>query len=121
MDERERKARKSFFHLECLYTSEWFYFQLSITFSANKIVTRQCYTEKKNWVWHPSFSIGKATNLKNKKSSENKGGNHSKNNLLCYACRCLTGCPPRDIPKVVSFGWGDAEIRNLKVQGTQGF
>jgi hypothetical protein len=22
MDERERKARKSFFHLECLYTSE---------------------------------------------------------------------------------------------------
>jgi hypothetical protein len=34
-------------------------------------------------------------------------------------CRCLTGFPPRDIPKVVSFGWEDAEIRNSKVQGTQ--
>jgi hypothetical protein len=34
-------------------------------------------------------------------------------------CRCLTGCPPRDMPKVVNFGWGDAEIRNSKVQGTQ--
>jgi hypothetical protein len=27
----------------------------------------------------------------------------------------LTGCPPRDIPKVVSFGRGDVEIRNSKV------
>jgi hypothetical protein len=34
-------------------------------------------------------------------------------------CRCLTGCPPKGIPTVVSFGWGDAEIRNSKVQGTQ--
>jgi hypothetical protein len=23
---------------------------------------------------------------------------------LLWECRCLTGCPPRDIPKVVSFG-----------------
>jgi hypothetical protein len=24
--------------------------------------------------------------------------------VVCKYCRCLTGCPPRDIPKVVSFG-----------------
>jgi hypothetical protein len=35
------------------------------------------------------------------------------------SCRCLTGCPPRGIPKVVDFGWGNTEIRNSKVQGTQ--
>jgi hypothetical protein len=34
-------------------------------------------------------------------------------------CRCLTGCPARDIPKMVSFGLSNAEIRNSKVQGTQ--
>jgi hypothetical protein len=39
--------------------------------------------------------------------------------LKTARCRCLTGCPPRDIPKVVSFGLRDAEIRNSKVQGTQ--
>jgi hypothetical protein len=34
-------------------------------------------------------------------------------------CRYFTGCPPRDMLKVVSFTWGDAEIRNSKVQETQ--
>jgi hypothetical protein len=24
--------------------------------------------------------------------------------MMSTCCRCLTGCPPRDIPKVVSFG-----------------
>jgi hypothetical protein len=38
---------------------------------------------------------------------------------LLADCRCLTGCPPWDIPKVVSFGLRDTEIRNSKVQGTQ--
>jgi hypothetical protein len=35
--------------------------------------------------------------------------------------RCLTGCPPRGMPKVVGFGLGNAEIRNSKVQSLDRF
>jgi hypothetical protein len=47
------------------------------------------------------------------------GGSSTRTPTWRASCRCFTGCPPRDIPKVVSFGWGDAEIRNSKVQGTR--
>ena len=39
----------------------------------------------------PSFPIGKATSLDNKKSIEYKGGNHSKTNLSCRNPRFSLG------------------------------
>jgi hypothetical protein len=57
--------------------------------------------------------------MKLKDAIELAGGSSTRPPTWRASCRCLTGCPPRDIPKVVSFGWEDAEIRNSKVQGTQ--
>jgi hypothetical protein len=57
--------------------------------------------------------------MKLKDAIELAGGSSTRFPTWRASCRCLTGCPPWDIPKVVSFGLRDAEIRNSKVQGTQ--
>jgi hypothetical protein len=45
------------------------------------------------------------TDLMNLKDAiELAGGSSTRSPTWCASCRCLTGCPPRDIPKVVSFG-----------------
>jgi hypothetical protein len=45
------------------------------------------------------------TNLVNRKDAiEFAGGSSMRPPTWRASCRCFTGCPPRDIPKVVSFG-----------------
>jgi hypothetical protein len=45
------------------------------------------------------------TDLMNLKDAiELAGGSSTRPPTWHASCRCLTGCPPRDIPKVVSFG-----------------
>jgi hypothetical protein len=39
-----------------------------------------------------------------KDAIELAGGSSTHTPTWRASCRCLTGCPPRDIPKVVSFG-----------------
>jgi hypothetical protein len=70
------------------------------------------------WIIQSSLMSNKSnTNFSNSYIGFN---NQQSNSFFSFPyCRCLTGCPPRDIPKVVGFGWGNAENRNSKVQGTQ--